>query len=187
MSPFEYLAVLVSLILGLGITHLLTGVGHTIHRRGQVRTDMVHNLWTIATFLILVLNWWVFFQSRFITNWSFGEFLLVIGWAVAFYLMAVVLYPPGMAPGEDYGRVFEVNRPWFLGLFIISSLIDITQTAARGDLFDPPFYLPFVLHLLVLAGIGVVVRNRRYHLFFASYVLGIGLLWALAARGSLEG
>lgn len=35
MSPFEYLAVLVSLILGLGITHLLSGVGHTIHRRGR--------------------------------------------------------------------------------------------------------------------------------------------------------
>jgi hypothetical protein len=56
VSPFEYLAVLVSLILGLGITHIITGVGHTIYRRGQVKTDLVHNLWTIATFLILVLN-----------------------------------------------------------------------------------------------------------------------------------
>jgi hypothetical protein len=185
MSPFEYLAVLVSLILGLGITHILTGVGRAIHRRGEIRTDLTHNLWTIATFLILVLNWWVFFQSRSVSDWTFDQFLLVIGWAVAFYLMAVVLYPPGMKPGEDYGRVFQVNRPWFLGLFIASSAIDILQTASRGDLFHPPLYLPFVLHLIALAGIGMVVRRRGYHLFLAGYVLSIGLIWAIGARGAL--
>ena len=187
MSPFEYLAVLVSLILGLGITHILTGVGRAIHRRREIKTDPIHNLWTVATFLILVLNWWVFFQSRAISNWSFGQFLLVIGWAVAFYLMAVVLYPPGMKTGEDYGQVFEVNRPWFLALFIASSVIDVLQTGSRGDLFDPPFYLPFVLHLIALAAVGMVVRRRGYHLFLSGYVLCIGLIWAIGARGALEG
>jgi hypothetical protein len=152
-----------------------------------VKIDSVHSIWTVATFLILVLNWWVFFQSRSVPSWSFSAFLLVIAWAVAFYLMAVVLFPPGMSEGEEYGVVFEANRPWFLGLFVSSSLIDITQTAVRGDLLDPPFYLPFVLHLVVLAGVGVFSSSRRYHLFLAGYVLIIGLLWALGARGALEG
>ncbi len=187
MSAFEYLAVLVSLILGLGIAHILTGVGRMIHLRRTVKVDSVHLIWTLATFLILVLNWWVFFQSRSVPSWSFAAFLLVIAWAVAFYLMAVVLFPPGMSGGEEYGAVFEFNRSWFLGLFVSSSLIDIIQTAVRGDLFDPPFYLPFVLHMVVLAGIGIFYNNRRYHLSFASYVLMIGLFWALGARGLLEG
>lgn len=187
LSAFEYLAVLVSLILGLGIAHILTGVSRTIHLRGSVRVDAIHSIWTVATFLILVLNWWTFFQSRTVTSWSFAAFLLVIAWAVAFYLMAVLLYPPGMSHGDAHGAVFEVNRPWFLGLFVSSSLIDITQTAVRGDLFDPPFYLPFVLHFVVLAGIGMISRSRRYHLFLASYVLMVGLIWALGARGVLEG
>jgi hypothetical protein len=187
LSAFEYLAVLVSLILGLGITHLLTGIGYSIHRRGHASRDVIHTLWTVNTFLILVLNWWVFFQARTVEAWSFGAFLLVVGWAVSFYLMAVLIYPPGLEEGEDYGRVFEANLPWFLGLFILSSVIDIIQTAARGDLFDPPFYLLFVLHLIVLAGIGVVVRRRKYHLGLAIYILCIGLLWALSARGMLEG
>lgn len=42
MSAFEYLAVLVSLIFGLGITHILAGVGRTIHRRAEIRIDLVH-------------------------------------------------------------------------------------------------------------------------------------------------
>ena len=187
MSSFEYLAVFVSLILGLGVTHILSGVGYTIHRRSEVEIDPVHTIWTISTFLILILNWWVFFQSREIADWTFARFLLIIGWAVAFYLMTVVLYPPGMTEGEDYGQVFEANRPWFLGLFIASSLIDIWQTALRGDLFDPPFYLPFVGHLILVAGIGVVVKSRRYQIFLAWYILGIGLIWILSARRLLDG
>jgi len=60
--------VLVSLILGLGITHILNGVGRAIHRRAEIKADLIHNLWTVATFLILILNGWVFFQTRSISG-----------------------------------------------------------------------------------------------------------------------
>ncbi len=165
MTEFEYLAVLVSIILGLGITHLLSGVGRTIHRRADFKLDAVHSLWAAATFCILVLNWWVFFQARTFTNWSFGVFLVVISWAVLYYLMAVVLYPPDMAEEEDYGEVFESNRRWFLGLFVATTLSDIGLTALRGDLLDPPLYLPFASHWVVLGAIGLLVRSRLFHLF----------------------
>jgi hypothetical protein len=182
MTEFEYLAVLISIILGLGITHLLAGVGQTIHRRDECRLDAVHATWTAVTFSIIVLNWWVFFQSRTVSNWSFGVFLVVIVWAVQYYLMSVVLYPPDMAEGEGYGEVFERNRRWFLGLFCTSALTDIGLTALRGDLFDPPQYLPFASHFVVLGIVGLVVKSRRFHLFFAAYVLVVLLTWSLLAR-----
>lgn len=182
MTEFEYLAVLVSLILGLGITHLLAGVGHMIHRRGQSKPDSVHVLWTAATFWTLILNWWVFFQSRRFAEWSFELFLIVIVWAVLFFLMAVVLYPPDLADGEDYGTVFERNRTWFLGFFVSASLADIVLTAARGDLFNPPIYLPFALHFVVLGSLGILIKSRRFQVILAGYVLGIGLTWSLVVR-----
>ena len=187
MTEFEYLAVLVSLILGLGITHLLSGVGRMIHRRGQYKPDAVHILWTAATFWILILNWWVFFESRRLEEWSFTLFLIVIVWAVLFFLMAVVLYPPDMSEGEDYAAVFERNRTWFLGLFVASSVSDIVLTASRGDLLEPPTYLPFVLHLTVLGALGIVIKSRRFQVALAGYVLGTGLTWSLVVRRFLGG
>lgn len=187
MTEFEYLAVLVSLILGLGITHLLSGVGRMIHRRGLYRLDAAHILWTAATFWILILNWWVFFESRRFEEWSFSLFLIVIVWAVVFFLMAVVLFPPDMSEGEDYAVVFERNRTWFLGLFVASSLSDMALTASRGDIFDPPVYLPFVLHLAVLGALGIVIKSRRYQVALAGYVLVIGLTWSLVVRRFLGG
>ncbi len=187
MTEFEYLAVLVSIILGLGITHLLAGVGRTIHRRAQSKVDALHSLWSVTTFLILVINWWVFFQSRTFTNWSFGVFLVVVVWAILYYLMTVVLYPPDLAEEEGYGEVFERNRVWFLGLFVASSLSDIGLTALRGDLLDPPQYLPFVGHFVVLGIMGMSIRARRFQLFLAGYVLIISLVWSLLARRLLAG
>ena len=182
MTEFEYLAVLVSIILGLGITHLLAGVGRTIHRRAESNVDALHSLWSAATFWILVLNWWVFFQSRTFTNWSFGVFLVVIVWAVLFYLMTVILYPPDLGEAESYGEVFERNRRWFLGLFVASSLSDVGLTAILGDLLDPPQYLPFVGHFVVLGIVGMSIKTRRFQLFLAGYILFASLVWSLLVR-----
>ena len=186
MSEFEYLAVLVSLILGLGIAHLLLGVGRMIHRRDRAQPDAVHLLWTGAVFWTLILNWWVFFQAQSVTQWSFDYFLIVIVWAVLFFLLAVMLYPPDLPEDQGYAAVFVRNRAWFLGLFAATSFADIALTAARGDLFDPPIYLPFALHFSALGVIGIFVESRRFHVALAGYVLGIGLTWSLIVRRFLE-
>jgi hypothetical protein len=186
MSQFEYLSVLVSLILGLGIAHLLLGVGGMIHRRREAKPDPIHLLWVGAVFWTLVLNWWVFFQSQSTEVWSFDYFLVVIVWAVLFFLLAVILFPPDVTEDQDYAEVFERNRGWFLGVFAATSFADILLTAFRGDLLDPPIYLPFVLHFAVLGVIGMFVKSRRFHVILAGYVLGVGLTWSLVVRRFLE-
>ena len=187
MSEFEYLAVLVSLILGLGIAHLLSGVAQTIHRRSRAKLDLIHSLWSAAVFAVLVLNWWVFFQWQGVTDWSFELFLAVIVWAVIFFLLAYLLYPPELAEHEDYGAVFEQNRSWFLGLFIATNLADIGLTALRGSLTDPPYYLLFVGHFIVLGALGLVIRSRRFHTALASWVFVVALSWAFVVRRFLGG
>ena len=182
MSEFEYIAVLVSLVLGLGIANILTGLGRMINRRNEFAIDKVHFIWSLALFVVLVLNWWVFFQNRDWTDWSFEYFLAIIVWAVIFYLMTVVLFPNASDGERDFGRVFVQNRSWFLGLFIASNMMDIVITALREQLFNPPFYLPFVLHFVILGAIGLIVKSRRYHVALASYILIVSLTWSFLVR-----
>jgi len=96
--------------------------------------------------------------------------------------MAVVLFPPDVAEGKDYGRIFGRNRAWFLGFFICGILADIVLAAARRDLFDPPLYLPFVLHLAALCPLGIFIQARRFQVLLAGYVLIIALAWSLTIR-----
>ena len=58
MTTFEYLAVLVSVIVGLGITQLLGGVARLITHRTEHKLYWVHLVWAATIFLSLVSFWW---------------------------------------------------------------------------------------------------------------------------------
>lgn len=55
MSEFEYLAVFVSIIFGISVTHILSGVVRSFYRNER---DETHFVLTAFFFLVLILNWW---------------------------------------------------------------------------------------------------------------------------------
>ena len=187
MSEFEFLAVFVSIVLGLGVTHVLHGVARIIHDRDRIQIAPLHLVWTVNVLLILLLNWWVLFLWADFSMWSFDLYLLLILWGISLYMLAVVLYPPDIRGDESYFDLFERNRKWLFGTFIVFLLLDIAQTAVRGQLFDPPIFLPYVLHYAVLSGLGIFLDNKRFQAFFAWYVLLSLVLWSVVVRRILGG
>src|SRR5437773_7955592 len=70
MSSFEFIAALMSIIIGLGVTNLLSGAGRAFYRRKENPLDEVHLVLTIATLVLLVLQWWVTFRWNTEVNWT---------------------------------------------------------------------------------------------------------------------
>jgi hypothetical protein len=182
MNEFEFLAVFISIVVGLGVTHILYGVARLIYARDRQKIATLHAVWTLNIILILLLNWWVLFLWADHPRWSFDVYLLLIGWGISLYMLAVVLYPPDITGQESYEELFEKNRKWLFGTFIAFVALDVAQTAVRGQLFEPKYYLPFVLHMAVLIAVGIPVANRRYQHFLAWYVLITLALWSLVIR-----
>jgi hypothetical protein len=57
------------------------------------------------------------------------------------------------------------------------------QTAARGQLFKPWYYLILELHYLLLAGVAIIMLQRaRVQLVIATYMPASLLLWSLVVR-----
>ena len=75
MSLFEYLSVFLSVIMGLGVTHILAGLSKTIHYRRSLKLFWVHTLWAINILIYIVIIWWGMFWWSKQVNWSFFEFL----------------------------------------------------------------------------------------------------------------
>lgn len=175
MSEFEFLSVLISIIIGLGLTHILTGSMRAIFGGRATENQLVYTAFVI---LVLVLNWWVIFSWRDHQNWSFDAFLVLIVWAISHFIVAITLYPP-------YGNdpvPFEANRRWFLWSFFAMTLLDIAQTFARGDLFEPWYYLAFVLHFSVLALVGIFFQSPVIHRLLSWWFLVVILTWSLGVR-----
>lgn len=182
MSSFEFISILMSIIIGLGVTNLLAGAGRAFYRRRQNPMDEVHIVLTIATLLVLVLNWWVVFKWNNEAVWSFDKFLVLIVWTIALYMLTIFLYPPDLSEEEEHRNRFEQNRTGYYSTFIAFCLLDIAQTAIRGDLFHPIWYVPFVGQYAVSAGGGLVAQRSGYDRFFAWYQLTTLLIWALVVR-----
>ena len=182
MSPFEHLAVFLSLIFGLATTHLLAGIARSLHRRNIEKLDDVHLVWSFVVLLILVLNWWVFFSWSTHPRWSFGPYLVLVLWAISHYLLAVTLYAPDADPHDQVNTMWEDNRTWFLTTFAILLIFDVAQTAFRGALLQPVWYLPYVLHYFVLALVALWFGQRVVQRWIGWYTLLTLFTWSFVIR-----
>ncbi len=174
MSEFEYLSVYLSIVFGLALTHVLSGAVQSVYRGTAGETHLVYTGFFV---LVLVLNWWVGFSWSDHSQWSFDAFLVLILWAMAHYVMAVAVYPPGAAD-DDYER----RTSWFLWAFVVVASLDIAVTAMRGDLFRPWYYLPFVLHYIGLSLAAIFVNTPSFHRFASWWFLASILTWSLLVR-----
>jgi hypothetical protein len=78
MSAFEYLSVLISIVLALGMTRVLAGIGEMLQARSRRRIYWVHVIWVANLFLYLVVAWWIFYRWRNEGPWTFFLFVFVL-------------------------------------------------------------------------------------------------------------
>jgi hypothetical protein len=93
MGAFEYLSVLISIILALGMTRVLGGVGEMLQARSARRIYWVHAVWIINLFLYLVIAWWIFYRWRNQQPWTFLLFVFVLVSPTIMYLASLLLFP----------------------------------------------------------------------------------------------
>ena len=58
MSDFEYLSVLIAIIVGMGIAHLLMSLGRILGETKSLNIGVVHLIWTGNVLVALVVAWW---------------------------------------------------------------------------------------------------------------------------------
>ena len=179
MGIFEFVGVLVSVIMGLGITHLSTGATKLIEHRDEVRLYLPHALWTLNTLVFILLIWWGMFSWSGHENWYAYEYLFITLYAIVAFFLASMLYPWDMAKDINVRRYFYRNRVWFFGGLFVAWWIDVTATflkAEAGLREIPSGYFGFIGVQMLIALIGIGSRNHIVHIvlpaiFFAFVVM----------------
>ena len=126
MSLFEFLMVFVSIIVGLGVTEILTGVAMQVRHRDTVKGYWVHTAGVLLIFIALIQNWWELWDRRDFEQWSFLGLVLMLVPPASLYLVAHLIFPEPIAGSNLRQYYYERLRPvWLLAIV----------TAATSSLF----------------------------------------------------
>ena len=185
MDAFSYLSVLLSIIIGLGLTQVLTAVGRIVRHRDRVRADWLPLLWAAVLLVVYVQVWWAMFGLRHVREWTFAMFIVVLAQAATLYLMAAVALPEQVEEHQsiDLSDYYNRQHRWFFGFFLATLAISVIKDVVIDGSVPAPVNLGFHIFLAAACLSAIVVRRRRYHelvgvasaVAFAAY---IGLLFA---------
>jgi hypothetical protein len=176
MAAFEYLSVLISIILALAMTRVLGGVGEMLQARSQRHIYWVHVIWIINLFLYLVVEWWIFYRWRNQQPWTFLLFIFVLIGPTLLYLASILLFPREAALDEsvDYKTHYYANHRAFFIIFGLYGPVDVVDTLLKGVphfLEQGPQYVVSTTVFIVGMTIAAITKNEGYHQFYALFFL----------------
>jgi hypothetical protein len=182
-GQFDYVMALISIIVGLGLTHILGAFGSAVHRlRGHgapIRLEATYLFWVGFVMLWMVSFWWWEFTFKDLrTQWTYGLYLFLILYAVLLFLLVVILVPKDMEGLDDSFEYFMSGRRWFFGTFILANGIDVLDSLIKSTEWGlRPTYLAMVGCYFAGGLIGMRARRRSVQLGLAIVLFAYQLVF----------
>lgn len=185
MDLYSHVRVLFSIVLGLGVSHLLRGVARIVQHPKQYRVYWVHLVWALFLFLYLIHFWWWEFWLRQVAQWTFPLYFFVALYAILLYLLCTLLFPEEMMDYQGFQDYFYSRKQWIFSLMALLFFVDIADTLIKGLPYFRTLgsvYYFRTLSLLVLSILAVKIDNRRFHAAFAIFAVICEVTFILAAH-----
>ena len=169
---------LVSIVLALGITHLIAGLSSILRSEGKVRLCWLQLTWSLIVLVVQVSVWWRYWDLSAQESWGLFQFMSLLLVPILLFLAARVIMPDVIRDDTyDLRAHFEqVRKEFFWTMFIMLA----TSLVIRPVFFDEPFLTveraPAALIVLLLP-VGAFVSDRRIH---GVLVGTVALIWSAA-------
>lgn len=164
MEAYGHLRVLVSMILGLAITRVLSGLSRRIQSPQRTEGMALQIVWALIVLLGAVHFWWWEFGLRGISTWHFGAYIFVLSYSALHFLMATLIFPDSVLDHGESEQFFVLRRRWFFALFGLSFGFDFFDTLMKGaahlELLGPEYPIR-LLSGVAVALAGYFMRDRR--------------------------
>jgi surface polysaccharide O-acyltransferase-like enzyme len=172
MDQFSYLSVLISIILGLGITQLVTGLGRLIQVRHRVTLYTPSLGWVALLLVVHVQTWWSMFGLRNQREWSFGQFFMVLLQPLVLSLLAALVLPDINADTHANLRenYFAQSR-WFFSMMVVLLVVSLTKDVVLSGSLPQPLNVGAHVVFIAVSVAAAITRREWYHRVLAPFAL----------------
>jgi len=187
-ASFNYLSVLLSIVLGLAITQVLQGLRGLILTRAKVKVYLPTAIWTGLVLLLAIQWWWASFAMHVYANWTFVALLVVILHAISVYMAAALVLPDVAGDAVvDLRDHYFAHKSWFFGALLASLVFSAAKDLALFGSLPGRMNLEFHVFFALMTVLAAITRREWFHKLLApaaglSILLYITLLYARLAR-----
>ena len=162
MESFNYLSVLLSIVIGLAITQVLQGLRQLILTRTKVKLYLPTLIWAGLALLIAIQGWWASFSMHMRANWTFLALLVVMLQAIAVYMVAALVLPD-VNPEKvvDLREHYFAHRRWFFGALLATTIFSLAKGPALNDHFTGGLDLLFHV-IFCIAALAAMLTGREW-------------------------
>lgn len=116
MDAFRWIAISLAMVLGLGVTRVLSSSIAAFRSRTHATLDWIPLLWAAAIFVLQIQFWWAAIElPNLVHTWTLTSFLTLLGIPLALFTASAMVLPPyELEPGASLGALFERDGRWAL-------------------------------------------------------------------------
>ncbi len=174
MKPFEFALVIVSVIIGLGLTELAIGVADMIRIYKSAHIYWAHILLCLFG-LITCLNYWAtLYKLRKINSWPTPNLMIVVIGSLLFFIMARLMFPNIDSFDKNYERYFHENASTLLVLNIFFIILLMVEAFVIRKIKKIRSYFMGVVFILILFS-AIILEIKLYReilivIYFVMYI-----------------
>jgi hypothetical protein len=184
MDRFSFVMVLLSIIVGLGVTEILTNIARQIQERRTSKFYWLHAVLVALVFVALLQQWWESWDQRAVESWTFPILLLMLGGPIGIYIISHLLYPASLKGADYRAHYYESPRITYIIAAIAVIFAGTYRPISFGhNLIDPDNIATAIVLMVFL--ILVFTKRKIVHeilvpLLFAVVLMDVLLFhWAI--------
>ena len=123
ISPFEYVSILISIILGLGIAQLLSALADLLYDIKRVKFYWPHTLWVIFVLFLHIQDWFITYELRAYAEFKLPTLLFILLYPVTLFMCAKVLLPTSRSEESFIMKKYYFSQFRLIFLLIACSIL----------------------------------------------------------------
>ncbi len=182
MSIFEFVLVMASLILAIGITVLLRHISSIVTNRQSIELDGVAIGWMVFLFLSATSMWWSFWDYSKV-EWTYPLYMFLLACpTLQFLAISMLVSTDTSKSGASLTETFaQIRLPFFILMAVVQVLLSWDGWAFGVEPFWNSLRLIQVVFILIYI-VGAITPKPLIHKIIVTIVLGIQIYGTIVFR-----
>ena len=165
MSPFEFITVFVSLIVGFALSHILRAVSDLYEIRERVKPYWLNSLWVVTVIMWSIFTWWgLWMLSIDRIDWTYAQYWFLVMNVSSIYFFTTLVLPKATDDGtiDLEKHYYSVHRAFFsIVAFSLFSSAVVNHSLFGEPLIGPMTIMPSIVGCEAIGA--AFTESQSYH------------------------